>query len=198
MRRRTSGACERRLEPLVTARVELRPSVRIARLVPFVPRVPCSVPRVRRLQAPMGHPDERLFHRPDVPGREPPVGSQRPEVQNPIPVDAAREVDERIDVGVDEVPDGTEEGLAAMETRVPRARHGAVSGSVAEEEDDMVEVVLGFEIDDDRRMSMLLEDRRRTKGTLETMDLVRPDDATKRVEALSAFLMIVGQRLEPS
>src|SRR2546422_6387581 len=198
MCRRTSGACELRLEPSVTARVELGPSVRIARLVPLVPRVPCSVPRVGRLQAPVRHPDERLFHRPDVPGREPPVGSQRPEVQNPVPVDAAREIDERIDVGVDEVPDGTEHGLASMEAWVPRARHGAKSGPVAEQEDDMVEVVLRFEIDDDRRKSMLLQDRRRAQGALETMDLVRPDDPAKRVEGLPLFFMIVGQRLEPS
>src|SRR5437870_723323 len=184
MRRRTSGACELRLEPTATAWVELGPLVRVACLVPFVPRVPCSVPRVGRLQAPVRHPDERLFHRPDVPGREPPVGSQRPEVQNPVPVDAAREIDERIDVGVDEVPDGTEHGLASMEAWVPRARHGAIPASIAEQEDDMVEVVLGFEIDDDRRISMLLQDRRRAQGTLETMDLVCPDDAAKRVEGL--------------
>src|SRR2546427_9165627 len=85
-----------------------------------------------------------------------------------------------------------------MKAWVPRARHGAISGPVAEQEDDMVEVVLGFEIDDDRRISMLLQDRRRAQGTLETMDLVRPDDAAKRVEGLSVFFMIVGQRLEPS
>src|SRR2546427_1426623 len=85
-----------------------------------------------------------------------------------------------------------------MEAWVPRARHGAVAGPVAEQEDDMVEVVLGFEIDDDRRKSMLLQDRRRAQGALETMDLVRPDDAAKRVEGLPAFLMTVGQRLEPS
>src|SRR5947209_10068290 len=198
MRRRTSGACEPRLEPPATAWVELGPLVRVARLVPLVPRVPLSVPRVRCPQAAMRHPDECLFHRPDVPRREPPVGSQRPEDQNPVPIDAAREIDERIDVGVDEVPDGTEHGLAAMETGVPRARHGAVSGSVAEQEDDMVEVVLGFEIDDDRRISMLLQDRRCAQRTLETMDLVRPDDAAKRVEGLSVFFVIVGQRLEPS
>jgi len=35
----------------------------------------------------------------------------------------------------------------------------------------MVEVVLRFEIDDDRRKSMLLQDRRRAQGALETMDL---------------------------
>src|SRR5439155_15518190 len=132
-----------------------------------------------------------------IPRREPPVGSQRPEVQNPVPVDAAREIDERIDVGVDEVPDGTEHGLATMEAWVPGARHGAIPASIAEQKDDMVEVVLGFEIDDDRRISMLLEDRRRAQRTLETMDLVRPDDAAKRVEGLSAFLMVVRQRLEP-
>src|SRR5256885_3394415 len=85
-----------------------------------------------------------------------------------------------------------------MEAWVPRARHGAVAGPVAEQEDDMVEVVLGFEIDDNRRISMLLQDRRRTQRTLETMDFVCPDDAAKRVEGLPMFFMIVGQRLEPS
>src|SRR5207245_9099844 len=95
-------------------------------------------------------------------------------------------------------PDGTEHGLASMEAWVPRARHGAVAGPVAEQEDDMVEVVLGFEIDDDRRKSMLLQDRRRAQRTLEAMHFVRPDDAAKRVEGLSVFFMIVGQRLEPS
>src|SRR5438552_11056080 len=84
-----------------------------------------------------------------------------------------------------------------MEARVPGARHGAIPASIAEQEDDMVEVVLGFEIDDDRRMSMLLQDRRRTEGTLETMDLVRPDDAAKRVEGFPLFFMVVRQRLEP-
>src|SRR3989442_2816835 len=85
-----------------------------------------------------------------------------------------------------------------MKAWVPRARHGAVAGPVAEQEDDMVEVVLGFEIDHDRRVSMLLENRRRAQRTLETMDSVFPDDAAKRVEGLSVFFMIVGQRLEPS
>src|SRR5438552_13460478 len=85
-----------------------------------------------------------------------------------------------------------------MEAWVPRARHGAVSGSVAEQEDDMVEVVLGFEIDHDRRVSMLLEDRRRAQRTLETMYFVCSDNAAKRVEGLAMFFMIVGQRLEPS
>src|SRR2546425_1835159 len=85
-----------------------------------------------------------------------------------------------------------------MEAWVPRARHGAKSGPVAEQEDDMVEVVLRFEIDDDRRKSMLLQDRRRAQGALETMHLVRPDDPAKRVEGLSVFFVIVGQRLEPS
>src|SRR3989449_7174056 len=85
-----------------------------------------------------------------------------------------------------------------MKAWVPRARHGAISGPVAEQEDDMVEVVVGFEIDDDRRISMLLQDRRRAQGAIETMHLVRPDDPAKRVEGLSVFFVIVGQRLEPS
>src|SRR2546428_8137464 len=84
-----------------------------------------------------------------------------------------------------------------MKAWVPRARHGAISGPVAEQEDDMVEVVLGFEIDHDRRGSMLLQNFCRAHRTLETMDSVCPDDAAQRVEGLSVFFMIVGQRLEP-
>ena len=61
----------------------------------------------------------------------------------------------------------------------------------------MVEVILGFHICKDRRISVLLENRRGAQRTLEAMDLVRPDDAPKGAESFSMFLMIVGQRLEP-
>src|SRR3989442_12412856 len=122
MRRRTSGARELRLEPPVAVRVELRPSIRVAVLVPLVSRVPQTISFVRCTHAAMGHPDERLFHRPDVPRREPPVGPQRPEVQDPVPVDAPREIDKRVDVRVDELPDRVEGGLATVETGITRSR----------------------------------------------------------------------------
>src|SRR2546426_2540454 len=61
----------------------------------------------------------------------------------------------------------------------------------------MVEVILGFHVGKDRRISVLLENCRCTQGALETMDLVRADYAAKGVEGLSMLFTIVGQRLEP-
>src|SRR2546422_129838 len=61
----------------------------------------------------------------------------------------------------------------------------------------MVEVILGFHVGEDRRVSVLLEDRRGAQRALEAMHLVRPDDAAKGVEGFSMLFTIVGQRLEP-
>src|SRR3989475_5664033 len=61
----------------------------------------------------------------------------------------------------------------------------------------MIEVILGFHVGEDRRISVLLENCCCTQGALETMDLVRADYAAKGVEGLSMLFTIVGQRLEP-
>src|SRR2546428_11784259 len=111
---RTSGARELRLEPPVAARVELGPSIRVAFLVPLVSHVPLPISFVGSPETAVGHLDERLFHRPDVPRRELPVGPQRSEVQGPVPVDATGEIDKRAYAGVDELPDRADEGLAVV------------------------------------------------------------------------------------
>jgi len=56
----------------------------------------------------------------------------------------------------------------------------------------MVEVILGFHVGDDRRISVLLEDRRGAEGTLQAMDSVRPDDAPESVEGFAMLFTIVG------
>src|SRR3989442_7906413 len=61
----------------------------------------------------------------------------------------------------------------------------------------MVEVVLGFHVGEDRRISVLPEDRRGAQCALQAMHLVRPDDAAKGVEGFPTLFTIVGQRLEP-
>src|SRR5437879_7189865 len=61
----------------------------------------------------------------------------------------------------------------------------------------MVEVVLGFHVGEDRRISVLLEDRRGAQCALQAMHLVRPEDAAKGVEGFPTLFTIVGQRLEP-
>src|SRR3989475_11681564 len=61
----------------------------------------------------------------------------------------------------------------------------------------MVEVILGFHVGEDRRVSVLLEDRRGAQCALQAMHLVRPDDAATGVEGFPMLFTIVGQRLEP-
>jgi len=113
------------------------------------------------------------------------------QVEDPIPFDATREIHERIDVREDEIPDRAEHRFASVEPRVPRSGDGAILGTATEQQDDVVEVVLGFHIGEDRRVSVLLEDRRGAQRALEAMDLVRPDDTAKRVERFSVFFVIV-------
>jgi hypothetical protein len=62
----------------------------------------------------------------------------------------------------------------------------------------MVQIVLRFQVDDDRRVSVLFEDRRGTEGALEAVDLVPAHDAAKRMEGFASFLMIVWERIEPA
>src|SRR5207245_193919 len=92
-------------------------------------------------------------------------------------------------------PNRAEDGFASVEPRIPRSRYRAVLGAAAEQQDDMVEVVLRFHVRQDGRISVLLEDRRRAERAFEAMDLVRPDDAAKRVKGLSMLFTIVGSRL---
>src|SRR3989449_6054579 len=181
----------RDLEPPVPVWVEDRSPLRMSLLVSDVPLVPSPIPLIRRPQWVMRHPNQSFLDRPHVPGREPPVHPERAQVEDSIPFDAAREIHERIDVREDEIPDRAEDRFASVQSRVPRSGHGAVLGTAAEQQDDMVEVILGFHVGDDRRISVLLENCRCTQGALETMDLIRPDDTAERMEGFSMFLTIV-------
>src|SRR6058998_4114659 len=187
----------RNLEPPMSVRVEDRSPLRMSLLVPDVSLVPSMIPLVRRPQRAVRHPDQGFLDRPHVPGGEPPVHREDAQVEDSKSFDAAREIHERIDVREDEIPDRAEDRLASVQSRVPRSGHGAVLGAAAEQQDDMVEVILRFHVREDRRKSVLLEDRRGTQRPFEAMDLVRADYAAKGVEGLSMLFTIVGQRLEP-
>src|SRR2546426_12063175 len=181
----------RNLEPPVSVRVEDRSPLRMSLLVPDVSLVPSMIPLVRRPQRAVRHPNQSFLDRPHVPGRESPVHLEFAQVEDSIPFDATREVHERIDVRKDEIPDRAEDRFASVQSWVPRSCHGSVLGAAAEQQDDMIEVILGFHIGEDRRISVLLENCRCTQGALETMDLVRPDDTPERMEGFSMFLTIV-------
>jgi len=161
-------------------------------LVSDVSLVPPLIALVRCPQGAVRHPNQRLLDRPHVPRRESPVHPERTQVEDSISFDATREIHEWVNVREDEIPDRAEDWFASVEPRIPRPCHGAILRAAAEQQDDVVEVVLGFHVGEDRRISVLLEDRRGAQRTFEAMDLVRPDDAAKRVKGLSMLFTIVG------
>src|SRR3989449_2529382 len=185
------------VEPPVAVRVEDGPPLRMSMLVSDVSLVPPLIALVRCPQGAVRHPNQRLLDRPHVPRRESPVHPERTQVEDSISFDATREIHEWVNVREDEIPDRAEDWFASVEPRIPRPCHGAILRAAAEQQDDVVEVVLGFHVGEDRRISVLLEDRRGAQRTFEAMDLVRPDDAAKRVKGLSMLFVIVMQRLEP-
>ena len=81
--------------------------------------MPTTVAFIRRAEPHVRHVDEGALDGPQVSVREPPIDSERPQLEHAEAVDAAREVHERVHVGVHEVPDGAEHGLATVESRVP-------------------------------------------------------------------------------
>ena len=176
----------------MTVRVEDRSPLRMSLLVSDISLVPSTISLIRCSQWAVRHPDQCLLDRPDVPRREPPIRPERAQVEDSISFDATREIHERIDVREDEIPNRAEDGFASMESRISRPCDGAVLGTAAEQQDDMVEIILGFHVGEDRRISVLLEDRRGTQRALEAMHLVRPHDAAEGVEGFSMLFMIVG------
>src|SRR2546422_2212690 len=101
------------LEPPVAVRVEDGSPLRMSMLVSDVSRVPPLIALVRCPQGAVRHPNQRLLDRPHVPGREPPVHPERTQVEHSVPFDATGEIDERIDIREDEIPDRAEDGFAS-------------------------------------------------------------------------------------
>jgi hypothetical protein len=67
---------------------------------------------------------------------------------------------------------------------------------VTKEEHDVVEFVLRFEIEQQWRVSVLLEDRRGNERRLKTMRLPMQDRAPKRSKRLAVPFPIIGKRSE--
>src|SRR5436853_5359501 len=74
------------LEPPMTIGVEDRSTIREPLLVSEIFLMPPSIPLVGAPEPPVWEPDQRLFHRPDVSGRERPVGAQGPQAEESIAV----------------------------------------------------------------------------------------------------------------
>jgi len=110
----------------VAVLVEDRSPLRMALLVSEVSLVPPPIPLIRRPQGAVGHPDQGFLDRPHVPGREPPVYPEGAQVEDSIPFDATREIDEWIDVREDEIPDRAEDRFPSVQSRISGSCDGAI------------------------------------------------------------------------
>lgn len=146
----------------------------------------------------MGHVDEGPLHRPDVPRAEPPVDAVKgSEVEDSVPVDTSRHVDVRVEIAPHEVADRSEHGLAAEKSWVAGLRDGAPPPIASEHEDDVIEVVNRLHIEEEWRVSVLLQDHGGRKGGLEAVRSPEADDDAKRPERLASLLEVVREPAKP-
>ncbi len=163
-----------------------------------VPPMPLRVPLVRRPERPVGHVDEGALDGPYVPLADSPFDSpEASEVNGSVSVDAARPVDVRVEVAPDEVAERAEHGPAAEKPWVSGLRDGAPSAASPEDEHDVVEVVDGFHVEEQRRIPVLLHDRRRGQGSLEAVRGPKAGDDPERSEGLASPLVVVWKPAEP-
>ncbi len=170
----------------------------------------------------VGHPERLVsgveqhpLHFPHVLSRQAPVvGTHDAKIDQREGRDASGEVDVLVEVTGGERPRRREDGLSSVQPRIPRPRDGSPekgSGGVFAgllrkplptpllvHEDDVVELVDRFEADDERRVPVLFEHRRRKQRRLEAMRRPMSDDAAEAAQRRAAGwrLRVVGKRVE--
>src|SRR5437870_12852991 len=144
------------LEPSVAVRIEDGSPFRMSPLVSDVPVMPPLIALVRCPQGAVRHADQSLLNGPHIPCRQSPVHAERAQVEDPIPFDATRQVHEWVHVREDEIPDRAEHRFATVEAGIPRSGYRALLGAGAEQEGDVVEVVLRVAVVRDGRVSGVL------------------------------------------
>ncbi len=143
--------------------------------------------------------DEGSFDEADVALMQTPTSPQSPQVQYTVPLDSSRLVDVGRDVGANQGGKIPEHGLSAVQAWAARACNGApptVVGLVQEKH--VVEVVCRFNVEQERAVTALLKNRRRSEGCFEAMRLPRSHHPTKRPRGRAAGLPVVRERIEPT
>ena len=96
----------------------------------------------------MRHFDEGAFHFPDVFFREPPVTfDQSPQVGDPVACDSSGPIHVRVNVTHHQLPEGGKDWLAPVQAGIPGAGYCPPSSPAFEEEKDVIQLVLGFEVE---------------------------------------------------
>jgi hypothetical protein len=136
---------------------------------------------------------------PDVLVRQPPViVPQHAQIDDGVRLDAACGIDVRLDVAERERARRREERQSSVQAGIARARDRSPSRWRAIDEDDVIEQVDRLEAQDERRVSMLLHDRRGGECGFETVCRACTDDTTKAPQRLAPGLRVVRQCVQPA
>src|SRR5712692_1409673 len=185
------------LQPLPPIRVERHGPTRVLLSEGQIAAKHGLEPAVRGPQFLVRHFDQRPLDLPNVFRREAPVALHEfPQVGHAVAGDPSRPVNVGINVAHDELLQRAEDGFAAVQPRITRARDGPATASSAEEKQDVVEVVLRLEIEQQGRIAVLLEDGRRSKRRLQAVSFPVPDDASERPQRLLPLFPVVRQRAQ--
>jgi hypothetical protein len=156
-------------------------------------------PHLVGLDGAMRQHDQRLFDRPHVLRRQPPVigAHHRPQVGDAVAADPAGQVDVGIDIAQGQVAQPAEQRLAAMQPGVTRARDRAPAARAAIDEDHVIELVDRLEAHHERRVAALLENGCRRQRRFHAVRHAVPDDAAEAALRGAALFGVVGQGVQP-
>ena len=130
-------------------------------------------------------------------GQTPVVLAHHPQIDDGVRLDAAGEIDVRLDVAERERARRGEERLPAVQSGIARSRDRSPAGAGAIDEDDVIEQVDRLEAEDQRRVAVLLHDHRRRERRLQAVRRAGADHTAKAAQRLAALLGVIGQRIQP-
>src|SRR5262249_9046782 len=130
--------------------------------------VKLQIPSERSVVSQLGGPDRAMRNLlqvsldfPNVAHREPPIViAQLVQGRYAIAGDPCAFVDVRIDVGHHQVAYGSKHGTAPVQRDVARPRDRTETTVSLEKQQNVIELVLRFDADEDRRISVLFQDDR--------------------------------------
>jgi hypothetical protein len=131
----------------------------ISPLVIQIALLPIPISFIRHTEAPMRYMDQETLHLPHVPLRQAPVVVAKiGQIADGVSHNASREVDIGLGVTVHELPEGSKNRLSAVQAGIARARHSPPFAVFSIKKKNVIEVVLRLKIEQQGRITMLLQD----------------------------------------
>src|SRR5262249_50263943 len=141
------------------------------------------------LQQPLNSP--YVAHR-----KSPIVTAHLIQARDRIAGDSTSQINVRIKITHHQFTYRTINRLAAVKRYVPRSCHRTVSASLFEQIQNVIQLVLRFDADQKRGITVLLENRRSHKRSFQTVRSVQANNSSKRKTSLSGKLAIVRDGLD--